>query len=213
MTLGANAPASTTLAGDALGPRAAAALRLGADRAAPPTADVVLPLWDDGTHGDTVAGDHFYETAVPPDLLQFDGEYHLHARFRLCTSNCSSGRGNGTCGAQETCVVREAHQTVFVTAGMVPSGTRVSVQNLGHVGGVRVRASVRVTPGDAGGTLLGPGFADQLVVTRVGDVAVETVREFDSRGTYEILVNYVRGARVIVAQFGRPKNNVTITLP
>jgi len=208
LTLNANAPASITLAGDALGPRAAAAQALGPDRAAPPTAVVELPLWDDGTHGDTVAGDHFYETAVPPEMIRFDGEYHLHARFRLCTSNC----GSGTCDAKETCVLREAHQTVFVTASMVPSGTKVSVQDLGGGGGGRVRASVRVTPGDAGGTLLGPGFADELVVTQVGDVVVEKVGEFDGRGTYEILVNYVRGAKVVVAQFGRPGNGVTVAL-
>ncbi|KAK0633945.1 von Willebrand factor type A domain-containing protein [Immersiella caudata] len=217
LTLNANAPTSTTLAGDTLGPRAAAAQVLGPDRATPPTTTITLPLWDDGTHGDTVAGDHFYETAVPPDLVRFDGEYHLHARFRLCTTNCGRGAGTGneTCGAQETCILREAHQTIFVTAGLAPSGTKVSVQNLGVGNGGRARASVKVTPGDARGTLLGPGFAEQLVVTRVGDVVVEAMREFDGRGTYEILVSYVRveGARMVVAMFGRPGGNVTVALP
>ena len=201
-----DAPTSSTAAAQALG---AAALEI-------PTETVTFPLYDDGTHGDTTAGDHYWEAALPADWARFDGDYHLHARFQLCQTSA--------CGKKETCITREAQQTITVLAQLTPGGCKYTVQQLAGGGGCcggRRRACVRITPADGGGTLLGPGWAERLLVAGGGgDVKVEDVVDA-GQGVYEIVVNYGGGGNystpagkpvVTVGQFGRPRNVVRIEL-
>ncbi|KAH6867600.1 hypothetical protein B0T10DRAFT_467770 [Thelonectria olida] len=193
---------STILQGDFLGPRGTAAQSLGAKQNIS-TETRIFSLFDDGTNGDTTANDRYWETSLPGEFTAFDGDYHLHARFRLCSKS--------TCG-KETCIEREAQQTITVVAKMSPS-SKYTTERLPQRGN-RLRMSIRITPADEKGTLLGPGFADQLLVTRRGDVVVEHVVDWDGKGTYEILADYSlrERAAVVVGQYGRPKNAVTIAL-
>ncbi|KFA46371.1 hypothetical protein S40293_09824 [Stachybotrys chartarum IBT 40293] len=69
-----------------------------------PTETNTFPLYDDGTNGDRVRGDYHFETALS-NFTQFDGEYKLHARIRLCNRR--------PCG-RLSCIVREAEHVLDV---------------------------------------------------------------------------------------------------
>ena len=193
----------TASKGDSHNPGAAAAQALGSGLSIP-TETVTIPLYDDGTHGDTTANDHYWEASLPADFTKYDGDYQLHARFRLCKTS--------PCG-KETCIVREAHQTITVLAQLKPTCKYTVQRTPGTC--CRKKACIQITPADDGGTLLGPGWADRLLVAAGGDVKVEEVVDA-GQGNYEIRVSYgnsTAGKPVVsVGQFGRPQNVLKIDL-
>lgn len=182
------------------------------------TETATFPLYDDGTHGDAAADDHYWSVALPADYTAADGEYQLHAHFTLCRAS--------SCGKAETCVRREARQTITVLAS-VDGGAATSVAVVDDVAdgggygyyprGRRTRL-VRIRPADAKGTPLGPGMGDYLVVMPEGGAVVEGgVVEYDDRGTYEIKVSFdaaagYRGPAVTVGLYGRPGKGVRVPL-
>jgi hypothetical protein len=205
--------------GDALGQRELATAALGPDKLDIKTETSVFQLFDDGTHGDTTPHDNYWEAGLPSDFTAIDGEYHLHARFTLCTSSTcsspdsSSNANSGTCG-KETCIVREAQQTITILAQMSPK-CKWTVDKLPATGS-RSKARVKITPADQKGTLLGPGYKDELIVATQGDIFVEGVKDFDGRGTYEIAANFGSKSTdkpaLVISQYGRPKNAIRIDL-
>ncbi|OIW32482.1 hypothetical protein CONLIGDRAFT_642190 [Coniochaeta ligniaria NRRL 30616] len=147
------------------------------------TETTTFPLYDDGTHGDTTADDHYFAIALPPSYTAIDGEYALHAHFTLCQTS--------PCG-KETCVRREAQQTITIISSIDGAGTSVVVTDVsGGYGYGRRTKVVGIRPVDADGTPLGPGLGGYLVVTTEGGAVVEgPVVDWDWRGTYEVRVSY-----------------------
>ena len=191
--------------GDTLTGRETAAQELVKKNIVIPTETKQYKLYDDGTHGDSLANDHYWEVSLPPDCTAVDGDYHLHAFFRLCNVE--------RCG-RERCVEREAQQIITVRAQMDPK-SKVTVKTSSAYGG-RSRSLITITPADRDGNLLGPGLVDELLVTPVGDVKIEEKSDLDGRGTYQITVNwankYGEEPKLIIAQFGRPKNAIYVKL-
>jgi hypothetical protein len=196
----------TTLQGDTLTPREAAAQVLGMKNVVIPTETKQFTLYDDGSHGDETANDRYWEVSLPPDFTAVDGDYHFHAFFRLCKTE--------HCGRQ-TCVEREAQQSITIRAQMHPN-SKVTVKKLQTESGQRCRSRILITPADHKGTLLGPGLVHELLLTPIGDVEIESKSDEDGCGTYQILVNWdeKEGGQpgLMIAQFGRPQNAIQVTL-
>ncbi len=192
-----------TLGGDTLSPRQALIARLdpnGTGKLIPTQTDTFV-LTDDGKGGDTTAGDHYWEVALPPKVAEFDGQYVVHAVFELCRAG--------------TCVTREAEQTLNVQTKLTASKTQVVVERLQADGNVQ-RVRVRLTPADGAGLPLGPGLLDQLILRPVGQTRIERAADSDGRGSYDVTLSYPadQGAHALsVAQFGRPQDAITVKLP
>jgi hypothetical protein len=199
----------TSVEGDFQTPREVAAQRLESQGISIPTESRLFNLYDDGTNGDSTANDHYWEVSLPPDFTAVDGDYHLHAYFRLCKSNTC---GDTSCG-ETSCVEREAEQTITIRT-QVTTRSQVTVETLEPAGG-RLRSRVLITPIDVKGTLLGPGLINELLLTPIGDVRVEQKSDLDGRGTYQIFTNWRRNetqpSGLTIAQFGRPANAIRVT--
>jgi hypothetical protein len=159
-----------------------------------------FPLFDDGTNGDTTAGDHYWEVALPPKVAEFDGEYEMHAIFELC-------RGG-------VCVRREARDTTIVEVKLSSARTRAEVTRVPNVAGQSAR--IRIVPVDEQGHPMGPGFGQRLLVNASPGVRVTSVRDLDGRGEYEIQIDWNNPSirpEVTVGQFGRPKDLLRIAVP
>ncbi|PKS07412.1 hypothetical protein jhhlp_006015 [Lomentospora prolificans] len=186
---------------DDLDPRAIAASTLNASSI--PTETQSFILFDDGTHGDTTANDHYWEIDLPAGFTEFDGEYQLHAYFTLCQIS--------SCG-RETCVKREAQQTITVHP-------RLHTECKYHVDKSSIQGytdtkTVTFYPIDVNGCPLGPGYTDHLVVSGCTGVQVIGVGE-DGYGGYQANVSYVPGngqQYVTIAQYGRPSNLIKVYL-
>jgi len=194
----------TNLKGDSLTPREVAARILEEQRVVIPTKTTQFTLYDDGTNGDSTANDRYWEVSLPPDFDALDGDYHFHAFFRLCKSD---GCGGGSC------IEREAQQSITVRTQM-SQNSNVTVERLESIGG-RLRSRILITPVDWKGTLLGPGIVDELVLTPNSTVQIEQRSDLDGRGTYQILVNWVRDENrapgLTIAQYGRPANAIRVS--
>ncbi|KAG0018963.1 hypothetical protein BGZ81_009979 [Podila clonocystis] len=195
----------TSLNGDPLNIRQAAARRLEEQGVVIPTETKQYQLYDDGTHGDTTANDHYWEINLPSDFTAVDGDYHLHAFFRLCKRN--------RCGP-DSCVDREAQQIITVRAQMDPK-CKVTVEKL-QPNGYQSKARILIKPVDRKGTPLGPGLVDELILMPIGGVKIESKSDYDGCGTYQILVTWEKkkGEKpgLIITQFGRPKNAIRVKL-
>jgi hypothetical protein len=189
--------------GDTLDPLHSALLGLDPNQTGEliPTETLEFELFDDGTNGDGTANDHYWEVSLPAEVAEFDGQYRFHAIFELC---------NGA-----SCVRREAEQTTIVETKVSPEKTEISKERLESIGG-RNRTRILVTPVDAAGHRLGPGLAASLLVSSLCDVQVEAIGDADGKGTYQIIVNWteIQGQpRLVIGQFGRPKERIEIALP
>jgi len=107
-----------------------------------------LDLVDDGTHGDGLAGDGILTRQLSPPTVP--GNYGL--AFRL--------EGVTLTGEK---FVREARHTVLVEIGLIDL-KRSRVRRI-DVGG---QPHLVLTPRDAAGNLLGPGYAGQITATAGG---------------------------------------------
>ncbi|KAE9377241.1 hypothetical protein N431DRAFT_436498 [Stipitochalara longipes BDJ] len=198
----------STIQGDGLTASQAAGQALAAQNIPIPTESQIFPLYDDGTHGDSTANDHYWEVDLPPDFTAVDGDYQMHAFFRLCQRDC--------CGGPEKCINREAQQSITIRALLCASHTTINVTNLSDCNPNRLQARILITPADSNGTLLGPGLIGELIITPVGSVKIESAADEDGKGTYAIVVDFVKGGSpapaVQVAQFGRPGSAITISL-
>ncbi|MBP7000628.1 vWA domain-containing protein [Amaricoccus sp.] len=199
---GAGQAERKVIEGDVVGPREAALLAVDPKQ----TGEVIgaetleFELFDDGTHGDGVAGDHYWEAALPADVAKVDGEYEFHAIFELC-------RGG-------VCVTREARHKAPVDVKADPRGSDVTVERPS-----RTRAEVYFTPRDANGGPVGPGLADRFLITTSGGARLIGIADARDPGTYRIDVEVsplslkLRETAVVrIAQFGRPKEALVIPI-
>jgi hypothetical protein len=118
-------------------------------RLAPRESSVALA--DDGANGDDAAGDGIFSRTLPAPTVP--GHYEL--RFRMS--------GHTLSGAPFT---REETHSVFVQVGLLDAA-RSRLVRVTHGG----RAFVQLTPRDAAGNLLGPGYTSALLV-RAGGAAL-----------------------------------------
>lgn len=181
--------------GDAIGPRAAALLAIDPEQTGDPIGAETLEfeLFDDGTNGDGVAGDHYWEVALPPEIAGVDGEYEFHALFELC-------RGG-------VCVTREARHKAVVDVKIDPKASDLSIERPN-----RARAVAHFTPRDAAGNPVGPGLADRFLVETSAGMRLVGISEDGAPGTYRIdlavdpLSLRLRPTAVLrIAQYGRPR--------
>jgi hypothetical protein len=132
--------------GETLGPRAATLHALEQARKGPilPTTTDTFPLFDDGTHGDLVAGNHYYSAQLP-GVATADGMYRYRFILDLEKNGCTTRR--------------ELVQSVFVEVGVDPtaSGVQVTPRQPGTAAGSGF--DVTLTPRDRLGNLWGPGRA------------------------------------------------------
>jgi hypothetical protein len=198
----------STIQGDGLTPSQAAGQALAAQNITIPTESQIFPLYDDGTHGDSTANDQYWEVSLPANFTAIDGDYQMHAFFRLCQQDC--------CGGPDKCINREAQQSITIRALLCANHTTVNVTNIPGYYTDRLQASILITPADSNGTLLGPGLISELIIMSVGDVKIESAADEDGKGTYAIVVDFAEGGSpvpaVTIAQFGRPGNAITISL-
>jgi hypothetical protein len=197
----------STIQGDSLTPRQAAGQALANQNTTIPTESQLFPLYDDGTHGDTTSNDRYWETSLPANFTALDGDYQLHAYFHLCKRDC--------CGGPDQCINREAQQSITIRAQLCANSTEVCVEELPSYTD-RLQSRILITPSDCGGTLLGPGLVDELIITPVGDVVIESRADWGGNGTYQIVVDWLKGGSpapgVVFAQFGRLQNAITVSL-
>ena len=68
---------------------------------------------------------------------------------------------------------------------------------------------------DKSGSPMGSGLIDSLVFATQGDVKIETKRDADGRGVYEIVTSWTEanGPPVLsIGQVGRPKDALSVKL-
>lgn len=198
----------STIQGDGLTPRQAAGQALAAKNITIPTESKIFTLYDDGTHGDSTANDHYWEVSLPSSFTAIDGDYQMHAYFRLCQHDC--------CGGPDKCINREVQQSITIRAFLCANHTAVNVTNIPGYNTDRLQAKILITPADCDGTLLGPGLINELIIVPVGNVKIESAADEDGKGTYAIVVDFANGGSpapaVKIAQFGRPGNAITVSL-
>jgi hypothetical protein len=110
-------------------------------------------------------------------------------------------------------VNREAEQTVTV-ATKLGEKTKVAVDQQQPIRGRKV-TRIQIVPMDQSGSPLGPGLIDTLLITTQGDVKIESKRDADGRGMYEILASWTDAKgppAAVIGQTGRPKDALTVTL-
>ena len=185
--------------GDALTPRQTTLVRQQQAGSLMKTETKRFPLFDDGTNGDGTADDRYWEVSVPEDFAAYDGQYRFHAYFHLCKG--------------KICVDREAEQTVTVETKLSEK-SKVSVEPQQPVRG-RKLTRIQIVPMDKSGSPMGPGLIDSLVLATQGDVKIETKRDADGRGVYEIVTSWTEanGPPVLsIGQVGRPKDALSVKL-
>jgi hypothetical protein len=185
-----------SLKGDGLSPLTAALLRLDPKQTGKliPTETKEFPLFDDGTNGDSTANDRYWEVELPKDFTTFEGQYLLHAYFKLCRKG--------------VCVQREASQTLTIGVQFDAQNSRIETKRLNAVNNRQI-TQVLIQPRDANGTPFGPGLADQILAQPKGDVKLERRRDFDGKGTYEFTFSWTEQSGVPslrIGQFGRPQS-------
>ena len=166
--------------GDALTPRQTTLVRQEQAGRFAKTETTRFPLFDDGTNGDGTANDRYWEVNVPEDFAAYDGQYHLHAYFHLCKA--------------DVCVTREAEHTITVDTKL-GENTKFSVNPQEPIHDRRV-TQVQFVPVDKSGSPLGPGLIETLLITTEGDVRIESKRDTDGRGAYEVLASWTEAKGV-----------------
>jgi hypothetical protein len=141
-----------------------------------------LALEDGGVNGDDAAGDGIFSRTLPAPTVP--GHYEL--RFRMA--------GHTLDGALFT---REETHSVFVQIGLLDAG-RSRVQRVMEAG----RAFVTLTPRDAAGNLLGPGYASALLV-RAGGAALPVEDLLDGSYRAPLPAGFAAGQPVRIALDGR----------
>jgi hypothetical protein len=128
-----------------------------------------------------------------PDLTRFEGNYTFHAKAAF---------GDGCTGSRET------FWTSYVSVGVDPGQTTVTVTPTGPLPGGKQGVTVHFTPKDRYGSFLGPGRGDSIVVGgMLGSDPVGGVRDLGD-GTYDQDVAWDPASEqppmITVSQPGRP---------
>jgi len=139
------------------------------------SSSVTGPLFDDGVHDDgAMERDGIYGNPLD-DLLKFEGTYMFHAVATY---------GDGCRGR------REATWSVHVEPGIDPGRTGVEVADGGPgPGGTRI-GTIRFTPRDKYGNMLGPGRGDRFEVTPQPGTTVTGPVADKGDGSYNVPVGW-----------------------
>ena len=149
-----------------------------------PTITESYPLYDDGTHGDLVAG-NLYWSAQLPGLATADGMYQYRFILDLEKDGCTSRR--------------EAVQSVFVEVNVDPRASGVDIvpgADPGHY-------MVTITPRDALGNVWGAGRPGTVRCGPVGSCSCDGDVVDYGNGSYGIDVKVAQpGAACSLSGFG-----------
>jgi len=189
----------TTIKGDAVDPRAARLLQLAKRSQGDlvPTVTEKFPLYDDGTHGDRFANNHYWSTQLP-SLGKIEGMYRYNFKFII-----SEGGQTFT---------REANHSVYVAVNIDPKATKTDIKNIGttsaNFGEGRTGTIITFVPQDSLGNLLGPGRVGSFELSTRGDVRIEGEIKDDGRGSYLATVSWTKKAKepaLALTQDGQPR--------
>lgn len=192
---------ATVMGGDQLDARSSTLIRLEQAQGGTliGTTSNIHPLFDDGERdGDFALEPNGVFGNPLADILRFEGNYTFHARAtygRDCT---------GT---------REAMWSTYVSVGIDPGSTKVDVVATTDAGSGRRQATIRLTPRDRYGNLLGPGRRDHFDLSgTVGSTPNAPVLDRGD-GSYDVgvLWNSALAPKpgVVIAQPDRPPVVVT----
>ena len=150
-------------------------------RATIPTAKIVIPLNDDGVDGDREPGNHYW-TGRLSRIPIVDGHYALRYIFDLTAGGCTSRR--------------EANQSLIVHASVDPNKTKIDVipQAPTPPSDKWRRSDLRMTPVDANGNLLGPGFTGGVSCQpdKLCRVDLKSLRDHGD-GSYSVAIETAQG--------------------
>jgi hypothetical protein len=136
-----------------------------------PTATRTLPLHDDGQHDDGgLEADGVYGNPIA-DLTRYEGTYTFHARAGI----------HGPCKA-----TREAFWSLHVELGIDPGRSEVQVLDVSDAGGGNRRGTIRITPRDRYGSLLGPGRSDVFEVSGQTGTSTSGTPVDNGDGSYSV---------------------------
>lgn len=110
---------------------------------ASPTKTITFPLYDDGTHGD-LHPENFYWSARLPGMGMIDGMYKFRLIMDFSVGGCTTRR--------------ELVQSIFVDVGVKLKDSRIRIGDI-LTQDRTTRTTIRITPADSFGNLLGPGRA------------------------------------------------------
>ncbi|MGH9971650.1 MAG: thioredoxin domain-containing protein [Pyrinomonadaceae bacterium] len=128
--------------GEQLDPRAAALAKINV-----PTKTATFPLYDDGTHGDMHPGNAYWSAKLP-GMGMVDGMYKFRFILDFTVGGCTTRR--------------ELVQSIFVDVGVKPDNSGIRVVDTVINADRTVKTTIRITPADAFGNLLGPGRAGSI---------------------------------------------------
>lgn len=165
--------------GELLDPRAAAVRGL-----AVPTGTAVFPLYDDGTHGDLHARNHYWSTELA-GIGSVDGAYRLRFLFDFTKNGCTTRR--------------ELLQSVHVELAVDPQASQPRVVDRVDLPYGGWRTVIAVRPADRYGNLWGPGRAAGARCAEGAGCKLTARVEDDGQGGYTLAVETARG--VAAARF------------
>lgn len=180
-----------TVRGEQLDPRAAALAKINV-----PTKTATFPLYDDGTHGD-LHPQNFYWSARLPGMGLVDGMYKLRFMLDFTVGGCTTRR--------------ELVQSIFVDVGVRPKDSGVRIIDI-VTQDRTTRTTVRITPADSLGNLLGPGRAGtiQCATPKECDINPKDVID-NGDGSYTVTLVTARSmAGVRLSAFG---TSLDLTMP
>ncbi|HEV2704915.1 MAG TPA: thioredoxin domain-containing protein [Pyrinomonadaceae bacterium] len=172
--------------GEQLDPRAAALARLNV-----PTKTATFRLYDDGTHGDLLPGNAYWSAKLP-GLGTVDGMYKFRFILDFTVGRCTTRR--------------ELVQSIFVDVGVKSDDSSVRVIDTVTTADRAVRTTVRLTPADTFGNLLGPGRAGNIACATPKECSIAPKDVIDhGDGSYSVTLVAPRSVpSVRLAAFGMP---------
>jgi len=163
-----------------------------------PTVTETYQLYDDGTHGDRFANNHYWSTSLS-NLAIVEGNYNLHYELTITHEGKT--------------FQREADQTIYVEAKIDAEKTKATIEDLGFENG-RQLTKYTFVPMDSLGNFVGPGRLDRFEIETIGDVIIEDGVKEDGKGTYWIEVSWTESQgvpNVVLKQNGQIRQ--TLILP
>lgn len=163
-----------------------------------PTVTKTYKLYDDGTHGDQFAHDHYWSAKLP-SVGKLEGHYDLHYQVSITHKGKT--------------FTREADQTIYVEVSIDPEKTPTQVESLKNLKD-RQQTKFTFTPMDEAGNLIGPARSELFELSTTGDARIESGIKENGKGTYDVTVSWTkkRGTpKLVLAQNGKTRQTVILS--